>query len=183
MQLPFLALVAIFTLSVLLPVPRHYVSDGSVVHGTLSALHIPNFVLRVVLHPVGITPVVYYITLRVIHLMFSIPVRVFLSRFGLDVRSFSGTSFRGLLLTFRIRKSMEINLRVDEVGIDVRTMRRLKIHVRSTWLKFRGWVLGYMSSGTTPAAATAVSSEVPGNVASLREPNQVPRESSESLPP
>ncbi|KAJ1828665.1 Protein SABRE [Coemansia sp. RSA 2599] len=139
----------------------------------LLALRVPKSALRIALHPVGVTPLVYYMLLRIIHLVLSIPVRVFLSRFGLDVRSFSGTSFRGLLLKFRVKETMEINLRVDEIGIDVRTMRRLKVRVRYLWTRVKNRVLGWVG----PAAAAE------GQVESSDVLPRQPRESNESLPP
>ncbi|KAJ2491884.1 Protein SABRE [Coemansia sp. RSA 2050] len=127
-------------LSVLLPVSKRYVSDGSIVRETLVALRVPAAILRVVLHPATISPLVYYLLLRIIHFLLSIPVRLFLSGFGLNVRSFSGTSFSGLLLTVRMRDTMETIIRVDEVGFDIRTMRRFRVRLRTLWAHLRGWL-------------------------------------------
>ncbi|KAJ2352802.1 hypothetical protein GGH92_001052, partial [Coemansia sp. RSA 2673] len=137
MRLPLLVLVAISVLSVLLPVPKRYVSDGSVIRETLAALRVPAAILGIVLHPATVTPLVYYLLLRAMHFLLGIPVRLFLSGFGLNVRSFSGTSFSGLLLTVRIRDAVEIIIRIDEVGFDIRTMRRFRMRLRAIWLQLR----------------------------------------------
>ncbi|KAJ2045820.1 Protein SABRE, partial [Coemansia sp. S16] len=137
MRLPLLVLVAISVLSVLLPVPKRYVSDGSIIRETLAALRVPAAILGIVLHPASVTPLVYYLLLRAMHFLLGIPVRLFLSGFGLNVRSFSGTSFSGLLLTVRIRDAVEIIIRIDEVGFDIRTMRRFRMRLRAIWLQLR----------------------------------------------
>ncbi|KAJ2812329.1 hypothetical protein GGI24_006689, partial [Coemansia furcata] len=137
MRLPLLVLVAISVLSLLVPVPKRYVDDGSIIRETLAALRVPATILRVVLHPASVSPLVYYLLLRAIHFLLSIPVRLFLSGFGLNVRSFSGTSFSGLLLTVRIRDAMEVIIRVDEVGVDIRTMRRFRMRLRAIWMQLR----------------------------------------------
>ncbi|KAJ2684706.1 Protein SABRE [Coemansia spiralis] len=155
MRLPLLVLVAIAVLSVLLPVSKRFVSDGSIVRETLAALRVPTAILCVVLHPATISPLVYYLLLRAMHFLLGIPVRLFLSGFGLNVRSFSGTSFSGLLLTVRMRDTMEVIIRVDEVGFDIRTMRRFRVRLRALWMRLRGWLRA--RRGVVPVEAAASS--------------------------
>ncbi|KAJ1966144.1 Protein SABRE, partial [Dipsacomyces acuminosporus] len=126
MRFPVVILIGIALLSVLLPLPRRYLVHGSLVHSTLNVLPIPSYLLVLVLHPAAITPVMYFALLRILHLALSFPVRMFFGRFGLDVRGFSGTSFNGLLLSVRIKNSMELTVRVQEVGFDIRMMRRFR---------------------------------------------------------
>ncbi|KAJ2475478.1 hypothetical protein EV174_005263, partial [Coemansia sp. RSA 2320] len=156
----------------------HYVGDGSIIRETLAALRVPAFVLRAVLHPACISPVAYYVLLRAIHFLLSIPVRLFLSGFGLNVRSFSGTSFSGLLLTVRVRGTTEVIVRVDEVGIDIRTMRRLRMRLRGYCPQSKGedslWFdVGTDSNDSTPtpqeesADATAASADATSSEAGV----------------
>ncbi|KAJ2679525.1 Protein SABRE [Coemansia spiralis] len=173
MRLTFLVLLGIAILSVLLPLPRQYVDDGSVIHETFVALRIPSSVLRLVLHPVCITPLLHFIALRALHFLLSIPVRMFLSGFGLDIRSFSGTSFTGLLLSFQLKNKMEVILRVDEVGFDIRTMRRLRMRIRSRWIQLKRYFYA-QSSGLPPQSGLD-----PGQ----HETNTQPRDSTDSVPP
>ncbi|KAJ2720070.1 Protein SABRE, partial [Coemansia sp. Benny D115] len=107
----------------------------------------------------------------------SLPIRVFLSRFGLDVRSFSGTSLSGILVTIKIRGSMEAIVRIDKVGIDVRTMRRLRVRARALWMSIRSRL--YAGSRDTTAAAAAAA----GGIPAPEERPEVPRQSTESMPP
>ncbi|KAJ1886240.1 hypothetical protein LPJ66_009724, partial [Kickxella alabastrina] len=173
MQLPFFALVAICTLSVLLPLPKHYAVAP--LHTALSP-YTPNFLLTLLLHPALTTPLFYYVLLRLVHFLLSIPVKLFLSRFGLDVRSFSGTSFSGLLLTIKVRGKYEVVVRVDEIGVDVRTMRRLRVRVREAWRRAKARVQGRRREGNE--ANTAVS-----DTATLPPPPPTPLVDSSSAAP
>ncbi|KAJ2830396.1 Protein SABRE [Coemansia erecta] len=77
----------------------------------------------------------------------AILARYFLSGFGLRVRGFNGTSARGLMIKARVRRRTEIVFRVDEIGFDIRTMRRLRIRVRNRWAQFRCWLRGEEAVG------------------------------------
>ncbi|KAJ1935767.1 hypothetical protein GGF37_005867, partial [Kickxella alabastrina] len=158
MQLPFFALVAICTLSVLLPLPKHYAVAP--LHTALSP-YTPNFLLTLLLHPALTTPLFYYVLLRLVHFLLSIPVKLFLSRFGLDVRSFSGTSFSGLLLTIKVRGKYEVVVRVDEIGVDVRTMRRLRVRVREAWRRAKARMRGRRREGNETNAAVSDTATLP----------------------
>ncbi|KAJ2760131.1 hypothetical protein H4S06_001880, partial [Coemansia sp. BCRC 34490] len=176
MRLTFLLLLGLLVLSLLLPLPRQYLENGSAVYNALEALWIPESVLHFVLHPACVTPLAHLITLRVLHLLLSIPIRMFLSGFGLDVRSFRGTSITGMILSFRLKNKMELVLRIDEIGLNVRTMRRLRIRLRMRWTQLKRYFQSH-HSGLPPTSDSGAE----GHGASAVP--QTPRDSLDSAPP
>ncbi|KAJ2519294.1 Protein SABRE [Coemansia sp. RSA 1939] len=176
MRLTFLLLLGLLVLSLLLPLPRQYLENGSAIYNALEALWIPESVLHFMLHPACVTPLAHLITLRVLHLLLSIPIRMFLSGFGLDVRSFRGTSITGMILSFRLKNKMELVLRIDEIGLDVRTMRRLRIRLRMRWTQLKRYFQSH-HSGLPPTSDSGAE----GHGASAAP--QTSRDSLDSAPP
>ncbi|KAJ1939298.1 hypothetical protein EC988_007351, partial [Linderina pennispora] len=123
--------------SILLPVPRRFIDDRSFIRETLRQPWVPELALTVFLHPYVLSLGVYFAGLRILHFLASFPIRLFLARFGLDARSFDGTGFSGLVLSMRVKHSMELVIHIDKVGIDIRTMRRLRRSVRDVWARLR----------------------------------------------
>ncbi|KAI8321613.1 hypothetical protein GQ54DRAFT_304637 [Martensiomyces pterosporus] len=164
MRFPVFLLVVIALFSVLLPVPKRYLDHGSFVHDALDVLPIPSYLLVAALHPASVSPVLYLLLLRALHIVLSFPVRVFFARFGLDVRGFSGTSFSGLFLSVRVRNSMEFIIRVEEVGFDIRTMRRLRKRgsamLQRLRNRFRSWRAGKSSAGAHVQVSTVKGPEI-----------------------
>ncbi|KAJ1931697.1 hypothetical protein FBU59_006626, partial [Linderina macrospora] len=152
---PFFISLLVLVASILLPVPRRFTDNGSFIRETLRQPWIPSFALVVLLHPFVVTLSVYLTGLRLLHFIASFPIRLFLSRFGLDARSFDGAGFSGLVLSMRLKHSMELVIRIDKVGIDIRTMRRLRKSARDVWGRLRKRV----GSSRRSSESAAVSSE------------------------
>ncbi|KAJ2617062.1 Protein SABRE [Coemansia sp. RSA 1365] len=137
MQLPLVSIILVGLLSVLLPIPNRYAEKGSFAHETLQTLHVPQAAAQLLLHPMIITALVHYLLLRLGQVVLSYPVRYFLLGFGLRVNSFSGSSFSGLVVKVHMRGRTEVALRIDEIGIDIRTMRRLRMRIRMRWSQIK----------------------------------------------
>ncbi|KAJ2455786.1 Protein SABRE [Coemansia sp. RSA 2336] len=138
MHLPVVTFAAVVLLSALLPLPQQYTQSGSQLHGLLEMLRLPRFAVHILLHPLLISPLAHFLLLYFGLLAFSYPVRYFLRGFGLQVKEFTGNRLRGIVIKARMRQ-VEAVLRVDEIGFDVRTMRRLRMKIRTHWSRLRNW--------------------------------------------
>ncbi|KAJ2156933.1 Protein SABRE [Coemansia sp. RSA 552] len=137
MQLPLVSILLATLLALVAPLPLRYASEGSLLQGALVALHIPGAATRVLLHPLCISPLLHYAALLLVHWAVSYPLRYFLLGFGVHVSNFSGTSVTGLVMKARRPGGAEIVVRADEIGFDIRTMRRLRLWLRTRWAALR----------------------------------------------
>ncbi|KAJ2628451.1 hypothetical protein H4R22_003883, partial [Coemansia sp. RSA 1290] len=138
MHLPVVTFAAVVLLAALLPLPQHYTQNGSQLHGLLETLRLPQFAVHILLHPLLISPLAHFLLLYFGLLALSYPVRYFLRGFGLQVKEFTGNRLRGIVIKARMRQ-VEAVLRVDEIGFDIRTMRRLRMKIRTQWARLRSW--------------------------------------------
>ncbi|KAJ2771004.1 hypothetical protein IWQ56_001952, partial [Coemansia nantahalensis] len=181
MKLPLLTIAAVAVLAVLLPLPLQLTGDGSFMHPVLAAVYIPGMVRWLLLHPLFVTPLAYYLVLRLAYLALGYPVRRFFLRFGLHVGRFRGSSFGRLGLTFRLRGNVAMAVEVDEIGVDIRTMRRLRMRLRTQWmrLKHRIWAAPAEHAYAEASVADEPSAQQPETAESA----STTRTSTESCPP
>ncbi|KAJ1731234.1 Protein SABRE, partial [Coemansia biformis] len=191
MQLPLRSIAMVALLSVVLPLPRWYTDEGSLVREALAMLWLPSLAREALMHPLCFSLLVYYLVLRLAYFVVGYPVRFFLLRFGLHVSSFSGSSVGGLTIKLRMQDKAEVVVHVDELGIDVRTMRRLRMRLRAQWmgLRRRFWASSAEHSPEAEAAAVDTHSAQAAATASVPPSSSLPladgasgRASSESCP-
>ena len=106
---------------------------------TLPHYHIPSWIVDVIasafLLKLGLTILLGVLTFN---LTIVFPVKYLLHKFGLKVRWAKFISIHGLSMSLPLKSGIVLHIEVDEVGLEIKIMRRLRKRLVRLWRRIKG---------------------------------------------